>query len=81
MVFIKSLYLHRKIKSFWFPKKERDVFLSRIYEECIKSDTREYFHYFWQEKACRKGENTYGREMAFFFRKKYKFVCGCGFNL
>lgn len=46
MVFIKSLYLHRKIKSFWFPKKERDVFLSRIYEECIKSDTREYFHYF-----------------------------------
>lgn len=46
MVFIKSLYLHRKINFFWFPKKERDVFLSRIYEECIKSDTREYFHYF-----------------------------------
>ena len=45
MVFIKSLYLHRKIKSFGFPKGE-DVFLSRIYEECIKSDTREYFHYF-----------------------------------
>ena len=27
--------MHRKIKSFWFPKKERDVFLSRIYEECM----------------------------------------------
>ena len=35
--------MHRKIKSFWFSQKDGDVFLSRIYEECISiiSDKRE----------------------------------------